>query len=237
MTKILVTSDIHGTIPQIEPADIFLICGDISPVDDMHTNNSQRKWFEGVFVPTISKLPAKHIVFIAGNHDVFLYNLYRRNDQHYLKNILPENVHYLCDSSITLEGIKIYGSPWVNRPEWGTPNSPVWSFSHDNSDYLAKRFNKIPDDVDILMTHSPPYGYCDMIQNMEYEGHIGSFELTEAINKKKPRYSFFGHIHSGDHNIVEICETPNSRPTLAVNVAHMSENYEPYYPIHILLHD
>lgn len=46
----------------------------------------------------------------------------------------------------------------------------------------------IPDDIDILVTHNPPYGILDE--------DMGSLNLLNFILKAKPRYHLFGHIHS-----------------------------------------
>ena len=46
----------------------------------------------------------------------------------------------------------------------------------------------IPEDIDILVTHDPPYGILDE--------DMGSVNLLNFILKAKPRYHLFGHIHS-----------------------------------------
>lgn len=46
----------------------------------------------------------------------------------------------------------------------------------------------IPKDIDILVTHYPPYGILD-------EG-MGSVEILNFVLHSKPKYHLFGHIHS-----------------------------------------
>ena len=46
----------------------------------------------------------------------------------------------------------------------------------------------IPDDIDILVTHNPPYGILDE--------DMGSVNILNFIMKAKPSYHLFGHIHS-----------------------------------------
>lgn len=45
----------------------------------------------------------------------------------------------------------------------------------------------IPTDIDVLVTHCPPYGVLD-------EG-LGSPEILDFMIKSKPKYHLFGHIH------------------------------------------
>ena len=47
-------------------------------------------------------MAAEHAV--AGNHDMCMYGADKVVG-------LPENVHYLCNSSVIIDGIKFYGMP------------------------------------------------------------------------------------------------------------------------------
>ena len=53
-------------------------------------------------------------------------------------------------------------------------------------------WDKIPENVDILITHGPPQGYGDRILLGK---HVGCPELMKRVAEVKPRYHFFGHIH------------------------------------------
>lgn len=66
----------------------------------------------------------------------------------------------------------------------------------------AKRVLKGWDNVDILLTHIPPYGVLDKVTwknaPKHYQGkHAGSKVVLDYIKKKQPRYVFCGHIHEG----------------------------------------
>lgn len=96
------------------------------------------------------------------------------------------NCTYLEDSGITLYGIKFWGSPW--QPEFGP-----WAFGLPRGKDLLEKWNLIPSDTDILITHAPPLGFCDKTAKGE---HGGCTELLTTIQKRvKPKYSIFGHIH------------------------------------------
>ena len=62
-------------------------------------------------------------------------------------------------------------------------------------DEMLEIWNKIPEDTDILVTHSPPLGYGDLNGNNERQGCL---ELLNTIRfKLQPKYHIYGHIHGG----------------------------------------
>ena len=56
-------------------------------------------------------------------------------------------------------------------------------------------WDRIPDALDVLVTHGPPYGILD--QTTSDEPHLGCEELLKAVRQKRPRVHVFGHIHGG----------------------------------------
>ena len=126
----------------------------------------------------------KSHVFIAGNHDRFFEN---KPDE--TKNILREYPYltYLQDHTHTIDGVKIYGSPW--QPEFYN-----WAFNLPrNGEEMKARWNAIPDNTDILITHGPPYGHLDIPG-----GHtirVGCEMLRYRVDQIKPKIHVFGHIH------------------------------------------
>lgn len=77
---------------------------------------------------------------------------------------------------------RIFGSPW-------TPKYVDSAFQYERTHDIWA--NKIPEGIDILLTHGPPYGHWD--------GHLhaGCPYLAYAIEKKSPKLIVFGHIHAG----------------------------------------
>ncbi len=234
--KITCVSDTHGRpwVDDIKPCDILLHCGDISPVDMSHTFYAQQVWFYEEFLPSLETLKDRvgHIVFIAGNHDTFLY-------QQFLSKTAPpvlpagtQNITYLCNSEVTINGVRIYGTPWCNLPSWASPGGPVWNFA-EQDEQLYYRFKHIPEDLDILITHGPAHSACDVILDLSRNGdsgRLGSTSLACAIRGKKngPKYVFSGHIHSADHNAFR------SGGTEFRCVSLLDENYKKYYSPHTL---
>ena len=60
------------------------------------------------------------------------------------------NFIYLENSYIELNGLTIYGSPH-------TPNFKKKAFTMLD-DELKEKWKKIPENIDILLTHTPPFG-------------------------------------------------------------------------------
>jgi Icc-related predicted phosphoesterase len=183
--RIVAISDLHGEVNiDIPQADMLLIGGDITPSRDI---NQSSNWFKNYFKPWLDKLPVKHIVAVAGNHDSIFTSG---------KKLLPKlKWKYLEDKTCKTEGISIFGSPW-------TITFCNWYFMKSDID-LAQNWKLIPEGIDILLLHGPPQGCADL-SNPRYGfvNHVGSTSLLKAILEKKPRLVVFGHIHDG-HGIYE----------------------------------
>ena len=155
------THGLHEQLPDLPEADIAVHTGDI-------TENGTIEEAEG-FIEWFCSLPYRHKIFIAGNHDMCLYGA----------NIegLPDNVHYLCNEAITIDGIKFYGVPM---------------FLHDDLEgNFPELYGRIPDDTDVLLTHQAPLGILD-----EQDGiNFGDYYLYKRVIDVRPKYHLFGHIH------------------------------------------
>ena len=78
-------------------------------------------------------------------------------------DVYKRQVHYLCNSSVTIHGVRFYGVPM---------------FMEDCiSDRQARNYAAIPADTDILITHCPPYGILDFDDGINY----GSTELLARV--------------------------------------------------------
>ena len=185
--KILHLSDTHGChhrLRDLPEADVVVHSGDFCMIGSEQEAIDFLNWF--------CDLPYKHKIFICGNHDDCLYGANI--------NGLDDNVHYLCNSGIEIEGLKFYGVPM---------------FMCDCvTDRQNLNYDKIPIDTDILITHTPAYGILDFDDNINY----GSEVLLQAVTNVNPRIHLFGHIHK-QHGITTI-ET-----TIFSNGAIMNEDY------------
>lgn len=107
----------------------------------------------------------RHKIVIAGNHEItFDLRDEKQLTQRFfgnkelpeggfatIKNILTTcpDIIYLEDNSVTIQGVKIWGSP--HQPPFHD-----WAFNRVEAERI-EIFSKIPEDVDVLLTHGPPY--------------------------------------------------------------------------------
>jgi len=127
----------------------------------------------------------KHRVFIAGNHDR-LFEDYPKLAKE-LMNAYSGGLIYLQDQSHVIDGVKIYGSPW-------SPYFYNWAFNLPrNGEDLREKWFWIPNDTDILVCHTMPWGHLDTTGNL----NVGCELLRARIDELKPKIFVGGHIHSG----------------------------------------
>jgi hypothetical protein len=79
---------------------------------------------------------------------------------------------------------KVYGSPYV-------PNNREWGFAYKPGTARGL-WDTIPSDTDIVVTHTPPRGHCDMAV---HDDRTGCEELLHGLHRVRPMLSVFGHIH------------------------------------------
>ena len=123
--RILHLSDTHGLhrkIKNLPKADVLVHSGDISHNGTEEEVLDFLKWF--------IELPYQHKIFVTGNHDLCLW------DAECIEE-LPENVHFLQDKSVVIDGVKFLG------------------LAYNHSEEL------IPDDTDVVITHEPPVMILD----------------------------------------------------------------------------
>lgn len=154
-----------------------------------------------------SSLPHENKVVIAGNHD-FMFESALSTAIKLLGDVI-----YLQDSSTYKCGFKIYGSPWQ-------PWFYDWAFNLQRGETIAVKWNKIPLDTDILITHGPPARILDKT----LEGDIvGCEDLLKRIGEVKPTLHVFGHIHEA-YGVVRKGETVH------VNACNCDRKYRPVNP-------
>lgn len=67
---------------------------------------------------------------------------------------------------------------------------------HPNN--AVELWNNVPAGLDILITHNPPHGIMDKVQNGNF--CVGSKRLRHAVGLLEPKIHIFGHIHEGHGN-------------------------------------
>jgi predicted phosphohydrolase len=177
-------SDPHGfhhelSIPE---ADMAICCGDISMKGERAEVRSFLEWF--------SELPHKYKIFIPGNHDFWFEPSHVRNRSlrpgENPRDIIPDNIIYLEDETITIEGIKIFGSPW-------TPWFHSWAFNAMRGDEIKKHWDLIEEGTDIVVVHGPPAG--THLERCRGGDMVGCADLARRLAEIQPKICSFGHIH------------------------------------------
>ena len=139
---------LNGFLPG---GDLLLCAGDISSRGYITELENFFKWFNG-----IDNYDTK--VFIAGNHD---FGFQDENEK--IKGLLTgyKTIDYLQDERMDLfdeedQQLVIYGSPW--QPEFHN-----WAFNLPRGEKIKEKWDLIPNDVDILITHGPPFSKLDYV--------------------------------------------------------------------------
>lgn len=153
--KIVQISDTHNRhqfLQGIPEGDVLIHCGDFSD------NGTEEEVLD--FLNWFIELPHPHKIFVTGNHDLCLWDAENIED-------LPENVHFLQDRGVAIDGFKFFGIAY-NHPS-----------------------DIIPEGTDVVVTHEPPMGILDETMGMNW----GSAGILKRVTVVKPKFHLFGHAH------------------------------------------
>jgi Icc-related predicted phosphoesterase len=142
-----------------------------------------------------------NVVFIAGNHE----RTFEANPgavKEWLSPYLSDRFIYLEHQSVTIDGFNIFGFP--STPSFGYG----WAFNVDRGN-MHTYLDAVPSDTDLLISHGPPHGYGDYIEERVWGRndlgqeswetlfrHKGCEEMLEALKRISPQYHVFGHFHA-----------------------------------------
>jgi len=173
--KFVAISDTHGKHRELKlpEGDTIIHAGDFchyGSTDNMHD-----------FLAWYKDLEYETKILIGGNHD-----FYADEEHEKFLEILPKEITYLNDSVLDLKGIKIWGSPV-------SPDLIDWAFGKVRGKEMKKHWELIPDDTDILITHTPPYGILDQSRSGR---SLGCEELGKKLFYLHIKFHVFGHVHA-----------------------------------------
>lgn len=205
-------SDLHGVEPELQGGDVLIVAGDLTARD-------RPKQYER-FIAWMSKQEYKRKIVIGGNHDVLL----EHDEEIFNDNRIDEyeDFEYLLDSGTVIEGLKVWGSPWTRV--FTGQNEKCMAFALRTEYQLEDKFREIPEDTDILITHSPPFGFMDECSN----GRVGSTALRDRLRHLgRLKLHVFGHIHEGYGQMtVPWQDRPGEKGRIFVNAAQMNLFYD-----------
>lgn len=211
---------IRNTPLHVPDGDVLVHCGDAT----MRGGRNEMDAFAERFMD----YPHKHKVFVPGNHDWDCQRVYEEMPHAILR---LEWAHVLIDRAVIIDGVKIWGSPW--QPEFCN-----WAFNLPRGPALRAKWDLIPTDTDVLVTHGPPMGVQDRVwcyrptkldvatgkivkPGRRTREHVGCADLLEAVKRVNPKLHAFGHIHS-DYGV----RSMTGLRTTFINCALADERYQ-----------
>jgi len=211
--RIVCVSDTHGLHRELAPpdGDLLIHAGDATMQGRPEEIERFDQW--------LGSLPHRRKVVIAGNHD----RLFEERPEEAQRRIT--NALYLQDSEATVDGLRIWGSPWQ-------PWFLSWAFNLRRGAPLRAKWDLIPPGIDVLVTHGPPHGVRDRVNGVMARGlsialghgpSVGCEELLAAVRRLRPRLHVFGHIHEGYGR-------EEREGTLFVNASCCDQDYRPVNP-------
>ena len=218
------SSDFHGYLPKTETlteSDIFVIAGDISPLDCQTDPVNLEQWLNTLFCRWAAMVPAEKIIITPGNHDFCFTedDFQTKFIRILMEHNLETRVVLLENEVMEFEGKRIFGCPYSDIPNWAYS---TWAtskgFKADENGY-----EKIEGDIDLLIVHQAP-DFEDLGTSLQTSNrNFGSDKLLKVILNRRPKYVVCGHIHSGNHNAV------NCNGIIMRNVSYLDEHYLPSY--------
>jgi Icc-related predicted phosphoesterase len=172
MTKLVLISDTHLTMPDLPQGEILVHCGDATYLGGIPELTKFLEW--------LGAEPFEQKYFVPGNHDHGM-----EDHRSLMRDIAGKNdVIILDNDEVEYGGFKIFGSPVQ-------PVFHDWAFNRSND--FRENFWKHAPACDILFTHCPPKGILDVSKNLS----LGCVYLRQYVDRVKPKLHAFGHIHSG----------------------------------------
>lgn len=207
MARIVAMGDTHGYHSRlaVPGGDILIHVGDLTGRGTLPQLEKVADW--------LRTLPHRHKVIVAGNHDF----AFERTPAEARK--LFSDFIYLEDQEVTLEGLRIWGSPWQ-------PWFYSWAFNLQRGEEIDAKWQLIPRGLDVLITHGPPASFGDRC----WDGRrVGCADLMRHVREKKPRYHLFGHIHEdrgqwvdGETTLINVTTSECELPVTVLDVTQKS---------------
>jgi Icc-related predicted phosphoesterase len=202
MSKLIwVISDIHTHHYELIPPkniDGIIVAGDWTTTQGIGQNYNEAidffEWLHGIKV--------EYKLVVPGNHDTSWYNFMRNSNPYPDIEVLDFGITWFGKTSI---------ATMAHTPTFGYG----WAYN-ESSKKLEQRCNAIPDHVDILVTHGPPYGILDMTNGK----HVGCKHLLRRIKEIKPNVHIFGHLHDEHSHTNSAIQTEDC--TLFINASVVS---------------
>jgi 3',5'-cyclic AMP phosphodiesterase CpdA len=186
--RIVMMSDTHlrHSGYNVPDGDVLVHAGDFTMRGELAAIAIFGEWFR--------KFPHPWKVVVAGNHDIGFERTQAESRRALGDG--QDGLVYLQDAGATIEGVRFWGTPW--QPWFNN-----WAFNLPRSGRaLQAKWDLIPKDTEVLISHSPPEGILDDVEPR----HFGCELLRERVRRIGPSLHIFGHIHEGA-GITKIADT------------------------------
>ncbi|OJT02808.1 Metallophosphoesterase domain-containing protein 1 [Trametes pubescens] len=230
-TRFVCISDNHSQFFHVPPGDVLLHAGDLCRRGTLRDLEITTDW--------LKQLPHPTKFFMGGNHDICLDEQYgeggtlrpykphnlnlQTNDIVAARNLVRSSavrqagMHYLEYDTATYTAksgktYTIYGSPAAPRFH----SIGAFQYTHEEARDVYAR---IPASIDILMTHAPPLGMCDMTKRGQRAGCPTLAQRLIDDDLQSCRLHVCGHIHEarGVAVVGQSAQNPDGR--VCVNAA------------------
>ncbi|KAJ5713679.1 uncharacterized protein N7483_010860 [Penicillium malachiteum] len=204
-TRFVCVSDTHAYIPseagmKLPAGDVLIHAGDLTNKGSLAELRRTMDW--------ISKADFEIKIIVAGNHDVTLDpEFYAKHGRDFHNSQLEdprqclEIVTNAAPSVIYLQHqaaiINLTRGPNTSFKIFGSPYSQFegkWAFGYNNGKDATALWDQIPQDSDIVVTHTPPQSHCDQKPTGK---HVGCNALRQALRRVRPPLAVCGHVHEG----------------------------------------
>mmetsp|Transcript_17863 Transcript_17863/g.32605 ORF Transcript_17863/g.32605 Transcript_17863/m.32605 type:complete len:341 (-) Transcript_17863:673-1695(-) len=200
--SVVAISDVHDMfrtteLIKIPPADVLIIAGDLTLEDELQADYFQT-WLDTI--------ETKHKVIVYGNEDMLPYTASNIKSQYAIKRSV-----ILINEVREVMGYRIFGSP--NSQFTGA--YPLISTKD-----AEKHWESVlpPNaEIDIIVTHSPPYGYGDSRNGKSHEGDRALLRAVQNL-KTKPMLWICGHVAEG-HGVYKVPHPPSGGEITLINGA------------------
>jgi len=233
--RITCISDTHNHTPLLPPGDVLIHAGDLTNLGTFTELSNALSWLQR----------QKHEVklIIAGNHDGCTL------DPEYLhaSSLAPSQSHTGNLALFFSPAATAAGVVYLNHEKrtitlrdgrrftvFASPLSPAapppvgsrrWGFTYDPTE---NPWLGIPEDIDVLITHTPPKYHLDRsAAGLPPHPHGGCPHLRTRLSQIRPVLHVFGHVHLGrgvekviwddtsphiQHKEPEVVEIPDPQP-------------------------
>lgn len=195
MSRVVCISDTHGQHASlaVPDGDVLVFAGDAC------SSGTPGEW--RAFCRWLGGLPHAHKVVVPGNHDwplqpsVPAWGVSARHGptalRHARRRAEDAGAVLLVDREAMVAGLRIYGSPWV-------PAFHGWAFNLPRGGAeLAEVWSRVPQGLDVLVTHAPAFGTLDRTERGDRAGceRLADRLLQLDATGVGPQVHIHGDIH------------------------------------------